>query len=83
MGKKEAVTVWEPMPETAFKNKETIIRRFDEARDLFYAAKFDEALSLFRTVEKADSPSGFYADQCRYYIDRPDEWKGYWEAKSK
>jgi adenylate cyclase len=83
MGKKEAVTVWEPMPEAAFKNKEEIIRCFDEARDLFYTAKFDEALSLFRTVEKADSPSGFYADQCRYYIDRPEEWKGYWEAKSK
>jgi adenylate cyclase len=83
VGKKEAVTVWEPMPEAVFKSKEAIIRCFDEAAGLFYAAKFAEALPLFQTVEKEDSPSGFYADQCRYYIERPGEWRGYWEAKTK
>jgi adenylate cyclase len=83
VGKKEAVTVWEPMPEETFKEKQAIIRDFDEARELFYAAKFTEALSLFQTIEKADSPAGFYAEQCRYYIERPNEWKGHWEAKSK
>ena len=83
VGKKEAVTVWEPMPETVFKEKQKIIRRFDGARDLFYAGKFEDALPLFQSIEKSDSPSGFYAEQCRYYIERPAEWKGYWESKSK
>jgi adenylate cyclase len=83
VGKKEAVTVWEPMPEATFKEKQAMIRRFDEARDLFYAAKFTEALSLFQTIEKEDGTSGFYAEQCRYYIGHPNEWKGYWESKSK
>jgi adenylate cyclase len=83
VGKKEAVTVWEPMSEETFKNKEAIIRRFDIARDLFYAGKFAEALPLFLEIEEADSPAGFYAEQCRCFIERPGEWKGYWESKSK
>ncbi|GHV96268.1 adenylate/guanylate cyclase domain-containing protein [Spirochaetia bacterium] len=83
VGKKEAVTVYEPMPEAAFKEKEAILHRFDEARDLFYAGKFAEALQRFETLTEQDSPASFYADQCRYYIARPAEWKGHWESKSK
>ena len=83
VGKKEAVTVWEPMTETEFKGKQTVIRSFDEARDLFYAGKFSDALRIFEAIEKTDTPAGFYAAQCRYYIERPAEWKGFWESKSK
>jgi hypothetical protein len=71
------------MPEAIFNEKLAIIRSFDEARELFYAAKFAEALPLFQTIAKTDSPAGFYAEQCLYYIERPNEWKGRWEAKSK
>ena len=83
VGKKEAVTVWEPMPEAVFKEKQPTIDRFNEARDLFYEAKFANALPLFCEIEKSDIPAGFYAEQCRYYIERPSEWKGYWEARTK
>ena len=83
VGKKEAVTVYEPMTEAEFRGKEAIIRRFDQARDLFYAGKFAEALPRFEALANHDSPASFYAGQCRYYIERPAEWKGYWEAKSK
>ncbi len=83
VGKKEAVTVWEPVTEAVFKSRHAIIARFDQARDLFYAGNFSKALPLFESIEKADAPSVFYAEQCRYYIEHPAEWKGYWEAKSK
>jgi adenylate cyclase len=83
VGKKEAVTVYEPMPEAEFRGKEAVIRRFDQARDLFYAGKFAEALQLFESLKELDSPSLFYAEQCRYYGERPADWKGYWEAKTK
>lgn len=83
VGKKEAVTVYEPLPEAVFRGKEAVIRRFDKARDLFYAGRFAEALPYFESLTKLDSPASFYADQCRYYIERPAEWKGYWESKSK
>jgi class 3 adenylate cyclase/CHASE2 domain-containing sensor protein len=83
VGKKEAVTVYEPMPEPVFRKKEAVIRRFNEAGDLFYAGKFAEALARFETIKNHDSPASFYAEQCRYYMARPEDWKGYWEAKSK
>ena len=82
VGKKEAVTVWEPMPKAIYDSRQELISRFDQARDLFYAGKFSEALALFRALEN-DAPSGFYAEQCRYYIERPAEWKGHWESRSK
>ena len=83
VGKNEPVTVWEPMTESDFKEKEGLLKRFDEARNLFYEGEFVKALPLFQAIEKSDSPSVFYAEQCRYYIEHPAEWKGYWESKSK
>jgi adenylate cyclase len=83
VGKKEAVTVWEPMPKEAYESKQAIINRFDQARDLFYDGKFSDALPLFEELSSSDAPPRFYAEQCRYYIERPAEWKGHWEAKNK
>jgi adenylate cyclase len=83
VGKKEPVTVYEPMPEEAFAEKAEILRRFDAARDLFYAGDFAGALKQFEALIDKDKPASFYAEQCRYYLDRPAEWKGYWQAMSK
>ncbi|MCL2880439.1 MAG: adenylate/guanylate cyclase domain-containing protein [Treponema sp.] len=83
VGKKEAVTVWEPMSKDAYEEKKAILSAFGSARDLFYAGKFSEALTHFEALIQSDTPSGFYAEQCRYYIERPSEWKGHWEAKTK
>jgi hypothetical protein len=71
------------MAEDVFREKEECIRRFDQARDLFYAAQFGEALSLFETLLDQDKPSYYYAEQCRYYLAHPDEWKGFWQAMIK
>jgi adenylate cyclase len=83
VGKKEPVTVYEPMPETAFREKEDIIRGFDEARDLFYRGEFAAALPRFEALAERDKPPFFYAEQCRYYLEHPTEWKGFWQAMSK
>ena len=83
VGKKEAVTVYEPMLEAALREKEALFRKFDEARDMFYMGKFNEALVRFEAIQNQDSPAVFYAEQCRYYLEKPGDWKGYWEAKSK
>jgi adenylate cyclase len=83
VGKKEPATVYEPLSEAAFTEKKTILQTFDKARDLFYAGKFEEALSLFEALADKDKPPYFYAEQCRYYIERPADWKGFWQATSK
>ncbi|MDR1239967.1 MAG: adenylate/guanylate cyclase domain-containing protein [Treponema sp.] len=83
VGKKEAVTVYEPMPEEVFRRQEAALRRFDAARDFFYQGRFAEALPLFKALADQDRPSFFYAEQCRYYTERPAEWQGHWQATSK
>jgi adenylate cyclase len=84
VGKKEPVTVYEPLPEELFREQAPLLRRFDEARDAFYRGDFAAALPLFEALtEQGDKPSFFYAGQCRYYQDHPEEWKGFWQATTK
>jgi adenylate cyclase len=83
VGKKEPVTVYEPMPDAVFTEKAEILRQFDEARDFFYAGDFAGALLRFEALIEADKPAFFYAEQCRYYLEHPAEWKGFWQAMSK
>jgi adenylate cyclase len=83
IGKKEAVTVYEPMSKEVFDEKKEALECFEEARALFYEGKFADALPLFEKLITQDKPSSFYAEQCRYYLQYPSEWKGYWQAASK
>jgi adenylate cyclase len=83
VGKKEAVTVYEPMPQRVFAEAQEILRRFDAARDLFYQARFAEALPLFQALASEDKPSFYYAEQCGYYQKYPAAWKGFWQASAK
>ncbi|MDR0402642.1 MAG: adenylate/guanylate cyclase domain-containing protein [Treponema sp.] len=83
VGKSQPVTVWEPLTEEAYREKESVIKAFDEARDIFYGGDFSRALSLFEAIADKDSPPAFYAEQCRYYLRDPKSWKGFWQALSK
>ncbi|MDR3303048.1 MAG: adenylate/guanylate cyclase domain-containing protein [Treponema sp.] len=83
VGKKEPVTVYEPMPDTEFHQKAAVVKQFDQARDLFYGGKFAEALAQFEAMQDQDKPPAFYAEQCRYFIEHPADWKGFWQASSK
>ena len=83
VGKKEPVTVYEPMPEEVFQEKAGVLRQFDAARDMFYQGDFAAALALFDALSAADKPSFYYAEQCRYYLENPGQWKGFWQALTK
>jgi adenylate cyclase len=82
-GKNEPVTVWEPLTETAYREKESIIREFDQARDVFYSGDFAEALAMFEKLKDRDAPPEYYIEQCRYYMENPAKWQGFWKAISK
>ncbi len=83
VGKNEAIPVIEPMLKELFESKKDVIGIFDTARDLFYEGKFFDALKIFETIKDVDPPAKYYADQCRYLMNNPSEWKGYWKAASK
>jgi len=83
VGKKEPVPVWEPMPESVFLEKKALLQDFDSARDVFYQGNFHKALAMFQGLVDKDKPSFYYAEQCCYYIDHPEEWKGFWQATTK
>ncbi|MDR2048416.1 MAG: adenylate/guanylate cyclase domain-containing protein, partial [Treponema sp.] len=83
VGKSRPVTVWEPLVEEVYRERENIIKAFDEARDIFYEGDFARALPLFEAIADKDSPPSFYAEQCRYYLRNPASWKGFWQALSK
>jgi adenylate cyclase len=83
VGKKEAVTVYEPMPYRMFAETQGVLRRFDAARDLFYQGRFADALPLFQVLAVEDKPSWYYAEQCTYYQEHPGDWKGFWQANTK
>ena len=83
VGKLKSVTVYEPMQEEEFREKEDIFKKFAVAYDLFYAGRFAEALPIFEELEATDKPSFFYAVQCHFYMQYPREWRGFWQAAGK
>ncbi|MDR2193992.1 MAG: adenylate/guanylate cyclase domain-containing protein [Treponema sp.] len=83
VGKKEPAVVYEPLLKDVFEEKKPVLEKFNAARDLFYEGRFSEALPLFEAILKEDRPAYFYAEQCKYHIAHPGEWKGYWQAMSK
>ncbi|MDR0553341.1 MAG: adenylate/guanylate cyclase domain-containing protein [Treponema sp.] len=83
VGKKEPVTVYEPLTEEEFRENAKIIDRFGAGRDLFYAGKFAAALEIFDALAATDKPSFYYTEQCRRYLEHPEDWKGFWQAASK
>jgi adenylate cyclase len=83
VGKNEPVRVWEPLTEEVYRERESVIREFDEARDIFYSGDFSKALALFEKLRDRDAPAQYYAEQCRRYMQSPSDWQGFWRAESK
>jgi adenylate cyclase len=83
VGKNEPVTVWEPLTEAVYREKESIIKEFNTARDTFYDGDFAKALDLFEKLKDRDAPPKYYIEQCRYYLNNPSDWQGFWKATSK
>ena len=84
VGKKEAVTVYEPMAKAVYEKKEIILEDFSKGYDLFYAGNFAEALPLFRKNAEDDPPSQKYSLKCDDFIKNPpSEWNGIWIASQK
>jgi adenylate cyclase len=84
VGKKEAVTVFEPMEQDVFEAKKETIAVFEKGRDLFYNGDFVHALELFESQADKDPPCSKYAEKCRSLIATPPQnWDGVWHSTEK
>jgi adenylate cyclase len=85
VGKKQAVTVFEPMSETVYAEKKPLLDVFSRGLQLFYEGKFAEAQDVFASIADKDAPAAKYLERCQELraLPLPDDWQGVWVAKSK
>lgn len=86
VGKKEAVTVFEPMNANEYAERQAVLEAFSQGLQLFYQGKFPEALEAFSAIQKEDAPAAHYVAKCRELLENPPDlssWEGVWVATSK
>lgn len=86
VGKKEAVTVFEPMRAREYQGRQTVLEIFATALKLFYKGDFNQALNLFSKIQAEDAPAAHYVVKCQELIANPPDaatWDGVWVATSK
>jgi adenylate cyclase len=84
VGRKEPVTVYEPMLREEYEQKKQLFETFAQGLVLFYEGKFAQALEVFSTIRDVDPPAAAYAEKSRTYLTAPPEgWQGVWVMTSK
>jgi adenylate cyclase len=85
VGRKEPVTVYEPMQAEEFQARKPVLERFDQGLRHFYAGRFAEAAKIFEANAAADPPSEAYARKCRELAAAPPAqgWDGVWVMTEK
>jgi adenylate cyclase len=84
VGRKEPVTVYEPMFVEQYEARKDILNIFAEGLEFFYRGDFPPALETFATIRKVDPAATAYADKCQMMIEKqPHNWQGVWMMTSK
>lgn len=89
VGKKTAVTVFEPLTKTLYSENKIIYDIFEQALELFYKGDFKQAKLLFESIAEEDKPAEAYSHKCEKLLKQfskdhsLENWKGVWIASSK
>lgn len=85
VGRKEPVTVYEPLAAEAHAAARALLEAFAEGLAAFYAGRFAEAERLFARTAAEDPPAAAYRDKCREMLagPAPQPWDGVWRLTSK
>jgi adenylate cyclase len=84
VGRKEPVTVYEPMLREEYAQKKKLLETFAQGLTLFYEGKLTQASEVFATIRDVDPPATAYAEKIREYVAAPPEdWQGVWVMTSK
>ena len=84
VGRREAVTIYEPMFPAEYASRKEDLRIFAEGLGEFYRGRFDKAQTIFAGLGDRDRAALSYAGKCRSLIEQPPEvWNGVWVVTSK
>lgn len=86
VGKKESVTVYEPMTKSEYTARADALKIFSVALQKFYAGDFSGALAIFERISKVDPAAEKYAARCCEFLTTPPDmknWQGVWVARGK
>jgi adenylate cyclase len=85
VGRKEPVTVYEPMMSEAYERRRQTLEVFARGLTQYYAGSFEEARRLFESIADQDPPASCYAEKCRELSASPprDGWSGVWVMTQK
>ncbi|MBU0987319.1 MAG: adenylate/guanylate cyclase domain-containing protein, partial [Proteobacteria bacterium] len=84
VGRKEPVTIYEPMFLEEFTARKEIFETFARALAMFYEGDLSQAQKVFGTIEAQDPPAAAYVEKCRALKDALSaDWRGVWIMTSK
>jgi len=84
VGKKEAVTVFEPMTLEQYESRKEVLNTFAKGLDHYYQGRFKEALEVFAAIDTMDPPAASYLQKCRELLAAsPGKWNGVWVMSEK
>ncbi|MBF0574124.1 MAG: adenylate/guanylate cyclase domain-containing protein [Desulfamplus sp.] len=84
VGKKEAITVFEPMLYDKFESNVDIYSVYNKGLKLFYNGEFRSALEIFSSIADRDAPSFSYSKKCNELVKTPPtQWGGVWTMTNK
>ena len=84
VGRKNGVTVFEPMQPEEFKNRSSDFENFSRAYALFEKGDFQNAKELFEKTKDSDPAALKYIEKCNAFIKNPPEnWDGVLKATEK
>ena len=84
VGRKEPITVYEPMLPDAYEKHRKALEIFDQGLRFFYTGRFPEADKMFVSIANQDPPAARYLAKCRQYTaSPPGNWDGVWVMTSK
>jgi adenylate cyclase len=85
VGRKEPVTVYEPMLAEDFAARKQALEVFDRGLRGFYEGRFEEAARIFSEIAGTDPPAAAYEGKCRDLAASPptEGWTGVWVMTEK
>lgn len=84
VGRKEPVTVHEPMMKHEFERRRQQLNRFAQGLALFYRGDFPKAAAVFSGIKQDDPAARSYEAKCRDLTGNPPEdWEGVWVITTK